>query len=117
MAHPDNIAAIANSTAHLTEDADDITYMDIAYSSYIMKNLASMEQISEEVSVFLLSRNNASFQEIYSSPWPMVFTVISAHIVFFVCALWQPNLDWSIKVLIFCKLGRINHHQSAQDIL
>ena len=80
MAHPDNIAAIASSTAHLTEDADDITYIDIAYSSYIMKNLASMEQISEEVSVFLLSRNNASFQEIYSSPWPMVFTVISAHI-------------------------------------
>ena len=34
------------------------------------------------------------------------------------CApLWQPNLDWSIKVLIFSKLGRIDHHQSAQDIL
>ena len=51
-ANLDNIAAMANSTAHLTEDADDITYMAIAYSSYIMKNIAAMEQISEDVSVF-----------------------------------------------------------------
>ena len=51
-AHADDIAAMANSTVRLTEDADDITYMDIAYCSYIMKNIASMEQISEEVSGF-----------------------------------------------------------------